>query len=1077
MTGVVIDGSGAVTPDAEIELIHLRTNTVRRTVSNAVGIYRFDAVDLGAYDLAARKPGFNSSIIRDFPVRANQVTSIDIQLEVGETQTTVEVTASVAPVLQMESPVRGGNTETQQILHLPYASRNPVSLALIFPGVSTNRYGSGVGTFSSNGARQRANNFLLDGTENNDISITGQSFQFINPEAVEEVSIQTANHDSEFGRAGGAIVNVISKSGSNNLHGSLLYLLDSTFDDAITASQAQNPDVIRRGRPLPGTDQWYSATLGGPVVRDQTFFFGSFLERRQSSQALAFAVVPSEQGRTVLNSLFPRGASANLDHFLELAGGVTATSNFFPVRMGPGRPDVEFGNWLSSFSHTARNRQGLGRLDHHLSERTRLFLRYGIDDQYLPYGGERTSFPSLVTSQLSRNQSALVSGSHVFSPSLTTELRLAFNRYEVDLPLDSENPLGQTSPLYNIQGITIPNGFSVGIRNIFPQGRTANNTVVQSTTTKIVGSHALRFGLDLLDQRSAQLAPIPSRGVFTYNQSGEYSGFANFVEDFAGSNGAVMRTFGDGVYYPTFLRQAYFLHDRWRATRNLTVSLGVRYEYFGAPFNAVETAAWAGLFNVDPATFDGPFRLPNKVQSDRNNFAPMVGLAWSPSGQDGVFGRLFGSKRTVFRAGYSLGYDVFFNNMASNSQNSTPNALATQSPPSQIRPDAPRGLANLSALMPRTPRAPTPLDAQILAAGDLVNPYVQRWSAGLQRELPGRIVLDIGYVGTKGTKLFITEQLNPAVPESLVVLPQTAEPIPASRRNNRIDGLQGSRTIRTNGGDSNYHGAQIFLNRRFSGGFSATAAYTFSKMIDNMSDSFQMAAISQTTFMALPGYFGGLQLDRGLSVFDRKHRAVFSYVYELPFYRSQRGAVGRVLGGWQLAGVTTFESGVPFNIINGQDADGIEGFDRPDYNPLGRKNVRAIPSAASPTGYINPDAGNTPINPMEAEFIGLPANTGRTPGRTGNLGRNVRRTPGISNFDVAAVKRVTVNERWNLELRGESYNVFNHPQWGTPSVSPFGVGQSGVQSNVMSTPGGRFLRPDLGDGGGRVIRYQLKISF
>ncbi len=202
---------------------------------------------------------------------------------------------------------------------------------------------------------------------------------------------------------------------------------------------------------------------------------------------------------------------------------------------------------------------------------------------------------------------------------------------------------------------------------------------------------------------------------------------------------------------------------------------------------------------------------------------------------------------------------------------------------------------------------------------------------------------------------------------------------------------------------------------------------------------------------------------------------MFTYAYALPWFREQQGALGRILGGFEIAGVTTFESGVPLTILNGVDADGISGAnDRPDFNPAGQKNVRAVPSSASPTGYVNPDANNAPIDPSTAQYIALAANSGRT----GNLGRNTYRTPGIANWDANALKNVKVTERINLQLRAEFYNVFNHPQWGNASVSPFSPGGGTLSANVTSSVAGRFLTNyPLLDSGGRVIRYQLKIIF
>ncbi len=308
------------------------------------------------------------------------------------------------------------------------------------------------------------------------------------------------------------------------------------------------------------------------------------------------------------------------------------------------------------------------------------------------------------------------------------------------------------------------------------------------------------------------------------------------------------------------------------------------------------------------------------------------------------------------------------------------------------------------------------------------------------------------------------------MPPNLRITPANVNP--AATLTGRFDNLQGSRSIRTNNGSSYYHAAQLSAARRFSSGLVFNASYTWSKLIDYNSDVFQVN--NTLPGSAVPNIFGGLRQEKAVSLYDRTQRAVFTYVYELPFFRSQQGLLGRALGGFQVSGVSTFESGVPFTVLNGQDADGIGGNnDRPDYNPLGQKYVRAVPSSTSPTGYINPDNGNAPINPANAMFIGIPANSGRT----GNLGRNTIRTPGIENTDANVQKTVRIAERVSLQFRAEFYNVFNHPQYGNASVSPFGFGGGTLQGSVFGSTAGRFLNQYYLDNSARVIRYQLKITF
>lgn len=1075
ITGIVTDPTGAGVAGADIELKNEATQTLRTATSNEAGLYRIDAVDPGVYMITVKRAGFSTATRRNLPANAGQTASVDIAMEVGDTQTTIEVVAN-AELLQTEAPARGGTITNSQIQNLPFSGRDPVqALALTLPGVSTNRFGFGIGTFVVNGARGRSNNFLIDGVDNNDTGLGGQAFQLTIVDAVQEVSVQTSNFDAEFGRAGGAVLNTITKSGTNEFHGTLHYLIDSTFDDATTNTLAQtDPEVIRRGRLRPGTEQWYGATFGGPIVRNKTFFFGGFQDQRQNSQSTQTLNVPSAQGYAALQTLVPPGTSRNLDLYRQILGDLRAVGQFTNVDLGGGRGPIEVGAASYGYAQTLLNRQWLVRVDHTFRDTDQISGRYidGSNDT----SPSTANYPGLLTTQQQRLRSAQMAWTHIFSPTLTNEFRPAYTRSAFVFPNDTENQLGQTLPRYTLGGGVT----SFGVQTNIPQGRTANNYTIQDTMSWVRGTHTFRMGLELFQQRGLDIAPARERGELVYTASTGYSIFGNFIDDFGGSSGSTARDFGNYVNYPRYTRQAYFFQDRWRATQSLTLTLGLRYEYFGTPMNALPYAAFSGLFNVDPVTGEGPYRQSSKVTADKNNWAPVVGIAYSPSFQEGVLGRLFGDKKTSIRTGYQIGYDSFFNNILSNAATSTPNIIAT-SLPFPATATSPRGQGNLSTLLPTTARTPLPVDSQTLVPRNLVNPYFQRWSFGIQRELPWSLVWDISYVGTKGTKLFVNEDLNPSVPPSLRIAPSVPPTLFALTP--RLDALQGGRLTRTNGGDSNYHALQTFLNRRFGQNIGMSVSYTWSKAIDNASEVFGVVGTNSPQNTAVPSIYGGLTLDRAVGASDRTHRTVLTWVYQFPWLRNQQSVLGRVLGGWQFSGIGTFETGNPLNVYNGVDADGIGGnFDRPDLNPAGKAGVRAVPvslvaGASSPTGYVNREAGNAPIDPSEARYIGLPAFAGNVPLRTGNAGRNTERLPWINNWDANLHKRIRIAERVGLELRWEVYNVLNHPQFTSASVSPFTPVATGVGANVATTPAGQFLRPEFAEAGGRTMRYQIRVDF
>jgi hypothetical protein len=350
----------------------------------------------------------------------------------------------------------------------------------------------------------------------------------------------------------------------------------------------------------------------------------------------------------------------------------------------------------------------------------------------------------------------------------------------------------------------------------------------------------------------------------------------------------------------------------------------------------------------------------------------------------------------------------------------------------------------------------------------------------MQREMPLGTVMDISYVGSKGTKLYINEDANPSVRAALRVTPiNPATGLPVTGNlSNRLDNLQGSRLIRTNGGDSNYHAGQIEVRRRFANNFQLSGSYTFSKLISNADEVFAGGLGSTLQQASIPAVFGGQSNDRARSIFDRTHRASFTYVVRSPFFKNQSGFVGKLLGGYQIGGITTFESGVPITIVNGFDADGRGGnLDRPTYNPNGIRNLRAYPQIDANNNilyYYNPSLPNVASNrvdPATAMYIVNPAFVDGLAGsvvRVGNLGRNTETSKGINNTDLTLLKRTKISETMYVDARAEMFNAWNHPQFGAGSTN------AGLLTNATT-----WMQPinPTTSGGSRTIRYQVKLVF
>lgn len=1074
VSGSVTDPNGAVVAGAEVELKNSATNYVRTVTTNDSGLYRFDAVDLGTYELTIKAKGFKTVKSTGLEVQANRTATVDQQLEIGETETVVDVSASGGELLlQTSEPVKGGNFGTREVLALPSGTLNPYNLARLLPGVAT-ATGSGAefgnaSQFSINGQRPRGNNYLIDGTENNDISVTGPATQINNEDAIQEVSVQTGLFSAEFGRAGGGVFNIITKSGNNDFHGSGRWLILSQVFDALD----NNDRLGGLTEPAVYTENVFGGTIGGPLPlprfgiggrslyegRDRTFFFfGLQWDKFRSTTSFGPFRVPTDLGVQQLRALFPTGTNPRLDLYLNAIGNARGTTSLNNIALGTGpngagaivpRGSVQTGLIGVSAPQIADNTQWVLRIDHKVNDRHQLAFRYTDDDTINPAAAMNSPGFTRDFAGISRN--LLMTHTWIMSSSLTNEFRVSpYGLIDFNFPISPDAPpLAFTLPNISIAGLA-----TIGIATNIPQFRKAENFLLQDTVSWVRGSHTFRFGLEFLKQTAKQRPPFNERGSFTFtNQAGGFTALANFLDNFSGPTGSANINFGIPEYDPSLLRQSYYVQDTWKTTPNLTLTLGLRYENFGQPANnAFKFPAFAGF---DPAQF----LVPNQVKRDNNNFGPIVGFAYTPTFESGPFGWLFGNNKSVIRGGYQVSYDTFFNNMLSNIAADSPNNTSTTT----TAPSANRGSANFfPGAIPSTPRAPSPTDTQTSVFNpNIRNPYTQRWSLGVQRDLPSKFFLDVSYVGSAGRKLFVTEDLNPINPATGV----------------RFFPALGIRRYRTSGANSDYHSMQVRVDKRLSRGLQATVSYTWSKLIDQISEIFATDS-SNSSLASVPAFLGGLRLDRGVSDYHRQHRLVVSYVWDIPGPR--HGFLNHVLGGWQIAGITSFQDGAPFTLINGldRDGDGLAGSDRPEVgNPNAPHNTRAQvvtigaaspTTSACPTGLRNPEiatlgsAGCVTRNDVYA--VQVRANTGFPSSAT--FGRNTERTNPVENFDMSFFKIFRVRENLRLEYRLEAFNIFNHPQFtNVPG------------HNLQSTLAGNYFNYNLTNGGGRTMRMGLKITF
>ncbi len=1044
VTGTVLDASGATVAKARVNLTGVETGSRFSTDSNESGVYRFDAVDPGVYNLQVTQAGFREYLANGIGVDANRATTLDPRLEVGTAETQVEVNADASAALSKDSPLRGGNFHSREVRDLPLISSNPFSLARSLPGV-TESAGSRVwtglqndgGGFAINGQRPRANNYLLDGSENNDVWLTGAEQPFSIADAVEEVSVQTGNFGVEFGRAGGGVFNVITKSGTNALHGTLLWRYQSQRFDSVS-----NLNRVTGVPKSVFSDNTYGFTAGGPVRKNKTFFFAAYQQDEQHSTANIPLQIPTANAVTALRLLFP--SNPRLDLYLGALGDLRGTGAPFNVALGidpqtgANRGTVQFGTGAYVLPAINDGPQWLGRLDRYQSERHRLSFRYTYDSRIVLPSATATNvvpFPGFIQADVSSHQNFLFTDSYTFGPSYTNEFHFSYGRPDGRYAYTAPESVAaaQTLPALTIANVSAP-----GLNSANTQFHYGNNFLFQETQTKLKGRHAFRYGVEFLSQQITQSRGANDLGTLSYTNAtaAGYSAFANFLDNFSGPSATANKVFGAPVLRPNQFRQSYFFQDNWKVTPTLTLTLGLRYENFGQAANVLPYPAFSGF---DPAQF----LAPHDVKPDNNNFGPAFGLAWSPRLGSSWLGRLLGDGKTVWRGGYQISYDAFFTQMIFLGPATTsPNAISTNT----VVQNTGRGVANWFGQLPAVAALASALDTQTGIDPNLRSPYTERWSFGFQRQVPQKVLLDVSYIGSEGHKLTTKDDYNPRLLSGQRLYPNI-----------------GSRNIRASEGNSSYQAFQARVDRRFAGGFQLTASYTWSKYLDSTSEGVGNQGLQEPDKQnrtSIPISMGGLALDRGLSDFDRPQRLSIVYMWAIPGPRAGWWKSG--LGGWSIAGVTTFQSGTPFTAANGTDRnnDGIPA-DRPDIgNPNAPLNSRAIIASSCSTGYQNPDTSRC-VSPGDVHWIegaGLP--------NASTVGRNTLRTGGTNNFDLNLTKALLLGEQRRLEFRWEALNALNHPQFVQVPLT-----------SVNGTPAGRFLNRDFTDSGIRSMWAQIKLIF
>jgi hypothetical protein len=1069
LTGTVTDSSNAVVSNATVKITEGATGVTRQTTTNAAGIYRFDAVDLGDYTVSVQASGFAGAAKSGVTIQSAHVSNIDFSLKIGAAQETVTVEATGFEVaLQTSEQVRGENFSSRTISSLPLPGADSLTLAQLAPGVSLGSGNSinqnGTLSFAVNGQRPRGNNFMIDGVENNDISVTGPAFTLTNADAVQEFTVQTANFSAEYGRAGGAVFNQVIKSGTNALHGSAAYVYTGSAFKALNHLDRVGglTDPPRTVENIP------DFTIGGPVViphiyngHNKTFFFGAAQWDRFFGKTTRTLRLPDDAGVALLQSLAPACPNAGL--YLQALGSLRGSPSLNPIPVSLAVPsgacnggtragvNLTTGQVVRTSPLAALDNNHQIRIDHNASEKQTLSFRWLYDGNTTSPNG-LNNLPGFDSNFIGTTMTGAFTDTYSINPRMTNEFRFNYGRIGFDFERAATDPFHLNLANYGGLG----NGISgFGVATNIPQFRFANNWQYQDTMTLVRGKHTFRFGGDFLRQLARQHPPFNERGSFTYSTSTGVTAFANFLDDFAGGNGALNRQFGSSIYHPNLFRQSYFFQDAWKITSNLTLNLGLRYELFGAPENDFTVA---GFTNYDTVNF----AAPHKVPTDKNNFGPSIGFAWNPKG-DNWLNKMMGGEKMVWRGGFQTSYDSAFNNLLSNIAGSSPNTLGGNIGSTSVG----RGAANFSGLfagITATPADKTSAQQNVFL-GDFPNPYTDRWSLGFERELPYGLIFDSSYVGSISHKLYQTLDMNPivnlATGDRLHPELQTSS-VPSIRAG------QGIRTVRAASANSNYQALQVNLKRGLKstllGDLQFQGSYTYAHFLDNISDVFAFDS-TPSSFPSAPPILGfSRNIDYGNSDFDRRHVGAIGFVFSPKAPKT--GILGQVLGGWAFSGVSHWQTGFPYTIANGVDrnGDGQSGPDRADIGNINAPlNTRAIIKTTCATGYGNPDLTGTPcVDPTTVHFIqgpGAPnANT---------VGRNTLRAPGIDNLALAVAKRFRFTERTGLEYRVEMFNALN-----TLSLGNFVAART-----VNGSAAGSFLDFNQTDSTGRSMRMRLKFDF
>jgi len=1038
LSGIVLDESGAASPDVTVIAREEGTGFTRTTVSGAEGNYVIEDLLPGTYTVTAQKTGFHTTVAEHILLEVNHKARLDLTLHVGAERENVTATAQVSPVQTDEASI-GYVLDSQITEELPLNTRSIAALVTLGPGAIPRQLGGfthdvindiqqgsrGSVAFNPpiNGSRSTMNVFLLDGaydTDRNTFAIA------VYPplDSVQEFRIQTSLAPAEFPQAGGSAIDVVTRSGSRDFHGSVFAYFQNEFADARNYfdDPALAAPEVRQNQ--------FGGSLGGRLPLPNTFFFGTYEGLRSTIGSPVQSLVPPPLPRTGnftgQNVIYdPLSLDANGAR-LPFANNMIPQSRLDPIATSflaqyQPLPNLNIGNgnnFVDESPNTNSNDSFSTRVDHQFANQSQLSARYTYNNEYNLIAG---SYPLRPTEQSVRAQQAALSYSYS-GKSWLNEARLSFTRLSL---YDTPESAFKTNVIQQlgIEGLTsAPANYGLPYFQLadyslvtddptLPEVQRDNLWDASDSISWVRGTHTIKTGFDWIHFQLNFQQNQMARGGYTYtgaftSSNGTPGATGDALADFLlGFPQDTTRDVGDTQAYLRNNSFAGYVQDDWRVTPRLTLNLGLRYEYV-TPFTEIrgdlQNLVYATGPNPPPPTL---VPVHQAVQPDPHNFSPRVGLAWRlPKAP-------FDSGETVFRAGYGIyyspeiaveTYDLVLNGISVQNNITDGSQAPILTTRNGFLQTASTGFPTYFGIDPHLP-----------------TPYVQQWNAGLQHEFAGHILGEVSYVGSKGTDLGRFRQFNTPLQTEIGA---DLNPRPGDLQSLRTWPSLGEIIQRQHIANSSYNALQVKADKRLTGRVSLLASFVWSKSIDDADT-------------VIPGFYdsvgaqdeNNLRLERALSSFNVGRRISGGYVVGLPSVH----AFGPVVRNWQLTGIVTLQDGLPANVF-------YAAFDPANTGLPNRPNVVPGVSLTLPRGERNTQ-----------EFFNTAAFTTPAPYTFGDAGRNILNGPGNNVFDMSLHRHFAIPEHGAIEFRAEAFNIFNHPNWGIPGTyadfsSPFFGGILGV---------------------------------